>query len=185
MFPSILHSCIALRTPVCSTENGRPRGFITIWLLSTVPDCTMKGQEGGSVREVRVLLADDYEPWRRCVASLFLTHPEWRIIEEVCDGLDAVKKAQELNPDLVLLDLSLPKLNGVEAAARIRQTAPATKILFITAYQDSSAMQTVLRDDAEGYVLKWDIARELLPAVEAVLWGEKFISPKLTDPANL
>jgi DNA-binding NarL/FixJ family response regulator len=114
------------------------------------------------------------------VAALFLKHPEWRIIEEVCDGLDAVKKTQELNPDLVLLDLSLPKLNGVEAASRIRQTAPATKIVFITAYQDSDAMQIVLRNEAEGYVLKWEINSELLPAVETVLWGGKFVSAQLT-----
>jgi DNA-binding NarL/FixJ family response regulator len=134
------------------------------------------------VREVRVLLADDYEPWRRCVVALFLKHPEWRVIEEVCDGLDAVKKTQELNPDLVLLDLSLPKLNGVEAANRIRQTTPATKIVFITAYQDSDAIQTVLRNEAEGYVLKWEINRDLLPALETVLSGGKFVSAQLTDP---
>src|SRR5215467_5472963 len=91
--------------------------------------------ESRLTHEVRVLLADDYEPWRRCVAALFLKHPEWRIIEEVCDGLEAVKKTQELNPDLVLLDLSLPRLSGVEVANRIRQSSPATKIVFITAYQ--------------------------------------------------
>ncbi|HET6179944.1 MAG TPA: response regulator transcription factor [Candidatus Sulfotelmatobacter sp.] len=136
------------------------------------------------VREVRVLLADDYEPWRRCVAALFLKHPEWRIIGEVCDGIDAVKKTQELHPDLVLLDLSLPRLNGVEVANRIRQTSPGTKIVFITAYQDSDAMQTVLRNQAEGYVLKWEINRELLPALETVLWGGKFVSAQLTDPPN-
>ena len=137
------------------------------------------------MRKVRVLLADDYEPWRRCVASLFLKHPEWQIIAEVCDGLAAVKEAQELNPDLVLLDLSLPKLNGVEAANRIREATPATKILFITAYRDTNAMQTVLRNNADGYILKWEITRELLPAVEAVLWGKTFISAQLTDPSTL
>lgn len=132
--------------------------------------------------EVRVLLADDYEPWRRCVSSLFLKHPEWRIIGEVSDGLAAVQKTQELKPDLVLLDLSLPTLNGVEAAIRIRQIAPATKILFITAYRDTDAMQTVWHDGAEGYVLKWEITRDLIPAVEMVLWGGKFVSAQLTDP---
>jgi DNA-binding NarL/FixJ family response regulator len=118
------------------------------------------------------------------VAALFLKHPEWRIIGEVCDGIDAVKKTQELHPDLVLLDLSLPRLNGVEVANRIRQTSPGTKIVFITAYQDSDAMQTVLRNQAEGYVLKWEINRELLPALETVLWGGKFVSAQLTDPPN-
>lgn len=134
--------------------------------------------------EVRVLLADDYEPFRRCVSSLFLKHPGWEIIGEVSDGLEAVKKTQELNPDVVLLDLSLPKIDGVEAANRIRRTAPATKIVFITAYHDSELMQTVLRDQAEGYVLKWEIMRDLFPAIEAALCGRKFVSTRLTDPPN-
>jgi len=134
------------------------------------------------LQEVRVLLADDYEPFRRCVSSLFLRHPGWKIIGEVSDGLEAVKKTQELNPDVVLLDLSLPMIDGVEAANRIRRTAPATKIVFITAYQDSELMQTVLRNQAEGYVLKWEIMRDLVPAVEAALCGRKFVSTRLTDP---
>lgn len=130
---------------------------------------------------VRLLLADDYEPWRRCVSSLLLRHPEWRVVCEVSDGLEAVSKAQEVHPDLILLDLSLPRLGGVEAASRIRQTTPGMKILFITAYQDSDAMQTVLQNRAEGYVLKWEITRELIPAIEAVLSGGTFVSAKLTS----
>ena len=134
------------------------------------------------MREARILLADDYEPWRSCISSLFLKHTEWKIIGEVSDGVEAVQKCQELNPDVVLLDLSLPEVNGVEAATRIRQTVPTTKIVFITAYRDSDVMQTVLRNQAEGYVLKWEIARDLLPAVEAALCGKKFVSTRLTDP---
>jgi DNA-binding NarL/FixJ family response regulator len=133
------------------------------------------------LRRIRVLLADDYEPWRRCVSSLFVGHPEWQIVGEVSDGLAAVEKATELKPDLVLLDLALPKLSGVEAANRIRKSTPRTKILFITAYRDSDAVETVQRNVAEGYVLKWEITRELVPAVEAVLWGRKFVSERLTD----
>ena len=136
------------------------------------------------MQEVRVLLADDYEPFRRCVSSLFVKHPGWKIIAEVSDGLEAVKKAQELNPDVVLLDLLLPTINGVEAANRIRQTAPATKIIFITAYQDSELMQTVFRNQAEGYILKWEVMRDLFPAVEAALCGRKFVSTRLTDPPD-
>ena len=134
------------------------------------------------LREVRVLLADDYEPWRRCVSLLLRRHPDWIVIGEVSDGIEAVQKVQELNPDLVLLDLSLPRLNGVETANRIRQTAPDAKIVFVTAYCDSDAIQTVSRNEAEGYVLKWEITRQLLPAVEAVLRGGQFVSPQLTDP---
>lgn len=138
----------------------------------------------GHVHGLRVLVADDYEPWRRCVSSLFSRNPELQIVMEVADGLEAVLKTEELQPDLVLLDLSLPKLNGVEAANRIRRSTPATKIVFITAYRDSDAIETVLRNQADGYVLKWEIARELLPAIEAVVWGGKFVSPRLTEIAS-
>ena len=117
------------------------------------------------MQAVRVLLADDYEPWRRCVTSLLCKCPEYQIISEVADGLEAVQKTHELSPDLVLLDLSLPKLNGLEAANRIRDIAPSTKIVFVTAYRDFDAMQTVMQNQAEGYVLKWEITHELLPAV--------------------
>jgi DNA-binding NarL/FixJ family response regulator len=136
------------------------------------------------LRGLRVLVADDYEPWRRCVSSLFSKHPELQIVSEVSDGLEAVLKTEELQPDLVLLDLSLPKLNGVEAANRIRRATPAAKIVFITAYRDSEAIDTVLRNQADGYVLKWEIARELLPAIETVVWGGKFVSPRLTEIAS-
>ena len=125
-----------------------------------------KVHEGGSLREVRVLLADDYEPWRRCVSSLLLRQSEWKVIGEVSDGLEAVQKTQELKPDLILLDLSLPKLSGVEAANRIRRIAPATKIVSITAYRDSDAMQTVLRNEAEGYVLEWEVKKIFSPPLK-------------------
>jgi DNA-binding NarL/FixJ family response regulator len=115
---------------------------------------------------------------------LLRKHPDWTIIGEVSDGVEAVQKAHELKPDLVLLDLNLPRLNGVEAANRIRRTAPAAKIVFITAYCDSDAMQTVSPNEAKGYVLKWDITRELLPAVEAVLRGGRFVSTQLSDPGS-
>jgi DNA-binding NarL/FixJ family response regulator len=115
------------------------------------------------------------------VSSLLLKSPGLQIISEVSDGLEAVEKAQELKPDLVLLDISLPTLNGVEVAIRIREAAPMTKIVFISAYQDSDAVQTVLTNGADGYVLKWDVTRELLPAIEAALWGGKFVTSHLTE----
>jgi len=103
-----------------------------------------------------------------------------QIIGEASDGLEAVRKAGELKPDLVLLDISLPKLNGVEAARRIHEAAPVTKIVFMSAYQDSEAVQTVFSDRAHGYVLKWEVTRELLPAIEAALWGRKFLTTQFS-----
>ena len=169
-----------------TSERVREMSFLSV---SMGP--VMRGEELDDPRRkrdvfqgLRVLVADDYEPWRRCVSSLFSRHPELQIVMEVSDGLEAVLKTEELQPDLVLLDLSLPKLNGVEAASRIRQTTPATKIVFITAYRDSEAIDTVLRNKADGYVLKWEITRDLLPAIETVVWGGKFVSPRLTEIAS-
>ncbi len=116
------------------------------------------------------------------MSSLLLRYSGLQIIGEVSDGLNAVMKAEELKPDLILLDISLPTLNGVEAAIRIRETAPMTKIVFISAYEDSDALATVLSNGAEGYVLKWEVTRELLPAIEAAVCGRKFVTAALTDP---
>ena len=78
----------------------------------------------------RILLVDDFEPWRSFVASLLRQNPEWQIICEVSDGLEAIQKAKEFQPDLIVLDIGLPKLNGIEAASSIRNVAPESKILF-------------------------------------------------------
>src|SRR5437879_13077569 len=78
---------------------------------------------------IRILIADDYEGWRRQVRLLFQARPEWQVIDEASDGSEAVQKAEELKPDLILLDIGLPKLNGIEAALRIRQLSPSSKIL--------------------------------------------------------
>jgi len=110
-----------------------------------------------------------------------LKRPGLRIISEASDGLEAIEKAHELKPDLVLLDISLHKLNGIEAAGRIREVAPMTKIVFISAYQDSDAVQTVLDNGADGYVLKWEVTRELMPAIEAALSGRKFVTKHLSE----
>src|SRR5450432_519317 len=83
-------------------------------------------------RIVRILLVDDFGPWRNFVASLIQKNPEWQVISEVSDGLEAVQKAEEIQPDLILLDIGLPKLNGIEAALSIRKVAPKSKILFLS-----------------------------------------------------
>jgi DNA-binding NarL/FixJ family response regulator len=89
-------------------------------------------------------------------------------------------KAQELKPDLVLLDISLPDLSGIETADRIRKATPGAKILFTTTDNDPDALQTVLANGADGYVLKWNVLKELVRAVEEVLCGRKFVSGQLT-----
>ena len=94
---------------------------------------------------------------------------------EVTDGLEAVQKAQELQPDLILLDIGLPRLNGIEAARRIRKLSPKSKVLFVSQESSADVVQEALRTGAEGYVVKMDAGLELLSAVNAVLRGERFV----------
>jgi len=129
---------------------------------------------------LRIIGADDYEPWRRFVRSALEKRPNWLVVSEVSDGWDAVRKAQELQPDLMLLDIGLPELNGIEAARQIRRCSPRTSILFLSENRCTEIVQEALKTGAVGYVVKSDAARELLPAVETVLRGKKFISQSLS-----
>lgn len=126
-----------------------------------------------------VLLVDDYEPWRRFVRSVLEKQPAMHVIGEITDGLEAVQKAQEFQPDLILLDIGLPTRHGIEAARRIRQCAPKSKILFVTENRDPEITQEALATGASGYVLKSAASSELLPAMEAVLQGKQFVSARL------
>src|SRR6266576_2415993 len=127
-------------------------------------------------RPIRVFVVDDYEPFRRFVTSTVGEQPELQTIGEASDGLEAVRKAQELQPDLILLDIGLPTLNGIEAARQIRERTPKSKILIVSENRSQDIVHEVLRRGAAGYVVKSDVATELLPAVEAVLKGKQFVS---------
>src|SRR5207247_6579911 len=126
-----------------------------------------------------ILVVDDYEPWRRFVSTRLHTQPELQVMGEALDGLEAVRKAQQLHPDLILLDIGLPSLNGIEAARRIRELSPKSKILFISENRSWDIAEEALRIGAGGYVVKSDAAGELLPAVEAVLRGKRYVSASL------
>jgi DNA-binding NarL/FixJ family response regulator len=128
---------------------------------------------------IRILIADDYEGWRRQVRLLFQARPEWQVIAEASDGSEAVQKCEELRLDLVVLDIGLPKLNGIEAALRIRQVSPNSKILFLSLHNSPDVVQAALSTGARGYVCKTDAQSELLPAVDAVLRGKQFVSSRL------
>jgi DNA-binding NarL/FixJ family response regulator len=108
------------------------------------------------------------------------------VVAEIADGLEAVQRAKELQPDLILLDIGLPRLNGIQAANRIRQVAAGAKILFLTLDGDQDVVRTALSTGAQGYVLKTDAGRELLPAVAGVLGGDDFVSSgiKTGDPGE-
>ena len=128
---------------------------------------------------IRVLVVDDFEPWRRIACSTLQKHPGLQVIGEVWDGLEAVQKAQEQQPDLIVLDIGLPTLNGIETARRIREHAPKAKILFLSENRSSDIAKEALRTGGSGYVVKRDAASDLLPAVEALLQGRKFVSASL------
>lgn len=128
---------------------------------------------------VRILVVDDYEPWRRFERLSLLVHRELQIIGECSDGDEAIQKAEELKPDLILLDIGLPTLNGIEAARRIRQVSPNSKILFVTENRSPEIAAEALSTGVAGYVVKSNAARELLSAVKAVLEGKRFLSASL------
>ena len=125
---------------------------------------------------IRILVADDFEDWRRQVRLQFQAGPRWQIIAEVSDGSEAVQKAANLKPDLIVLDIGLPKLNGIEAARQIRQFSPNSRIVFLSQNNDSDIVRAALSTGALGYVHKTDARRELLPAVDAALQGKEFVS---------
>jgi DNA-binding NarL/FixJ family response regulator len=119
---------------------------------------------------------EDFGPFLGFISTTLATRRDLQVICEVSDGLEAVQKAEELKPDLILLDIGLPRLNGIEAARRIRKLVPESKIIFLT--QDSSAevVQEALSLGARGYVVKVNAERHLLAAVEAVISGKRFVS---------
>jgi DNA-binding NarL/FixJ family response regulator len=128
---------------------------------------------------IRVLVVDDYEPFRRFICST-LRRPELQIVGEASDGLEAVHKAEELQPDLIVLDIGLPTLNGIEAARRIRKLSPKSKIVFMSQESSADVVQEALALGARGYVVKAHAGSELLAAVEAVLEGRQFVSRGLS-----
>lgn len=126
-----------------------------------------------------VLLVEDYEPFRRFVVDKLTARPELQILSAVSDGAEAVEKAKQLQPDLILLDVGLPTINGIEAARQIQKHSPNSKILFVSENRSSDVTEEALRAGGLGYVLKSDAESDLVPAIDAVLKGKRFVSATL------
>ena len=126
----------------------------------------------------RVLVVDDFEPWRRHVASTLAASSRWQIVGEAADGLDAIEKAANLRPDLILLDVGLPTVNGIEAARRILAHDSNLKILFVSEHQSWEIAEAALCTGARGYICKSDSGRELSPAMDAIIEGRRFVAAR-------
>jgi DNA-binding NarL/FixJ family response regulator len=128
------------------------------------------------VSGLRILVADDHEVVRRGVCALLLSHSGWQVCGEAGNGREAVEKAKELRPDVIILDLHMPNLNGMEAARQILRHDPGQQILVLTITDSEQMVQELLRVGAKGYVLKSDAARDLIAAVEALQENRTFFN---------
>jgi DNA-binding NarL/FixJ family response regulator len=135
-------------------------------------------QEGDRLdnRTIRVLLAEDFEPYRTLVASLLAAKTGFQVIGVASDGLEAMEKVERFRPDLVVMDIGLPKLNGLSAARRICELQPTPKIVFLTQETDADVVKEALKLGAVAYLTKQRVGSDLGPALEAILDGKRFVS---------
>jgi DNA-binding NarL/FixJ family response regulator len=144
--------------------------------MATIP--CIDDNEG--VSGIRVLVVEDFEPFRRFICSKLGRNPELQVISEVSDGMEAVRKAADLRPDLILLDVGLPTLTGIEAARLIRTLSPESKIIFVSQESSADVVREAMSLGARGYVVKTRAANDLLAAVQAVYDGKLFVSGGIT-----
>jgi len=130
---------------------------------------------------VRLLVADDHEIVRKGLRSLLEAEPGWEVAAEAVDGRDAVEKARLLKPDIAVLDISMPSLNGLEATRQIVTSVSQTKVLVLTIHESAPLIQQVLQAGARGYLLKSDAARDLVTAVDALRRNKTFFTPKVAQ----
>ena len=129
--------------------------------------------------ELRILIADDHELMRRGVRSLLEAEAGWKVVGEAADGQELVEKTEKLRPDVVVLDISMPRLNGLEAAHRIKKILPEVKILILSMHDSEQLARSVLDAGARGYIAKSDTARDLVIAIEALRRNKTFFTPKV------
>ena len=135
--------------------------------------------------DIKVLVVDDYAPWLHFVSLALAVKPEIQIVAEAQDGITAIQKVSQLKPDLVILDIGLPDMSGVEVARRILEMAPRTRIVFLSESTSKDIVCNALLTGAQAYVVKSFAAKELVPAVEAVLLDCHFVSAAAATPRLL
>jgi len=127
----------------------------------------------------QILVVEDFKPFREFITSLLDGQSQLRVACEVADGLEAVEKAKELNPDVILLDIGLPGLDGIEVSRQVGKLVPGSRIIFLTQETSGEVVQEAMRTGAIGYVVKSKAASDLLAAIEAALQGKRFVSSGL------
>lgn len=128
---------------------------------------------------IRIVLVDDHEVARRALRSVLRTNPNLQVMGEASEGKEAVKKVEELKPDIVLLDIGLPDMSGIEVASGIRSLSPESRIIFVSQHISIPLAKDALRGGAYGYVVKSDAGLDLLAAIEATYAGRTFVSRTL------
>jgi DNA-binding NarL/FixJ family response regulator len=134
-----------------------------------------------ATKRLRILVADDHELVRRGIRGLLRARRGWTVVGEALNGREAVEKANSLKPDLAILDISMPDLDGLQATRRIREVVPTTKVVVLTMHDSDQMVRRVLHAGALGYVLKSDLATQLVKAVKYVSAGKQFLTPRISD----
>jgi DNA-binding NarL/FixJ family response regulator len=133
------------------------------------------------MKVLRILIADDHDLMRRGIKGMLESHAGWEICGEAHTGREAVSKAQELKPDIAILDISMPDLNGVDAARRIRKESPNTEILILSVHYSDQLIRDILEAGVRGYIVKSDSDRDLIVAVETLANHKPFLTPRATE----
>lgn len=128
---------------------------------------------------LRILLADDHTVVRQGLRKILEDRPQWEVVAEAADGREAVRQAEEVKPDVAIVDVAMPLLNGIEAVRQIARKAPGTRVLVLSMHNDEAYVTQMLRAGAAGYLLKDSADVDLLQAVEAVAAGKSFFSPAI------
>jgi DNA-binding NarL/FixJ family response regulator len=131
----------------------------------------------------RVLVVDDFEPWRRQIEAVIRNHPHWQIAGQASDGLDAIAKARALGPDLILLDIGLPGLDGIDAARQILSLDAGARILFLSEHRSWDIVRAAMRTGARGYIAKAEVGPDLVCAMDAIIDGRRVISAGVVGEA--
>jgi DNA-binding NarL/FixJ family response regulator len=172
-------------------ENTRPRiaassdnhGRSNPRLAEPIKNNPMQGRKswGSGMKNLRILIADDHDVVRRGIKSLIESRPEWQVCDEAHSGREAVAKSEERKPDIVVLDISMPELNGLEAARRIRKVSPNSEILILSMHYSDQLIKEILDAGVRGFVVKSDSDRDLIIALETLANHKPFFTSMATE----